>query len=62
MKPAVCIGCGCDDDHACIDWLELPCTWVRIDRTAGVGLCSECLDLAPRWDAGERQVLAELSA
>ncbi|KGC20326.1 hypothetical protein DM48_7914 [Burkholderia gladioli] len=43
---ATCIGCGCDDDHACWDDAQdAPCSWVRVDYTAGLGVCSACPDL-----------------
>lgn len=52
---AVCIGCGCDDLHACISQdTGLPCSWLRLDRPAGVGVCSACPELAEAWDRGER--------
>ncbi len=48
--PAVCIGCGCDDYHACID-LELhrPCHWLVVDRKIGKGVCSSCPEELERW-------------
>jgi hypothetical protein len=42
---AVCIGCGCDDDHAC----EMGCYWLHVDYAHGVGVCSECSDQVERW-------------
>lgn len=56
---AVCIGCACDDNHACIDGLDEPCHWVRLDRETGLGVCSACpgSDVS-RWDAGDRDVRA----
>lgn len=47
---AHCIGCGCDDLHACPD----RCWWLRVDYPAGVGVCSNCEDHVARWDAGDR--------
>jgi hypothetical protein len=38
----ICIGCGCDELHACIDASENPCRWIAVDEGAGLGLCSEC--------------------
>jgi len=60
MKLATCIGCACDDDHACVTQREdgeWGCHWVRLDRDAGLGVCSACpgSDVA-RWDAGERRI------
>lgn len=50
-EPAgICIGCGCTDDRACVGG----CWWLRVDRALQVGVCSECADLVPLWDAGAR--------
>ncbi|MHB1696561.1 MAG: hypothetical protein ACYCSQ_00420 [bacterium] len=49
---ATCVGCGCDDLHACPGG----CSWLRLDRTAGVGVCSECEDMVEDWDNGERDI------
>lgn len=41
MTEAKCVGCGCTDSRACsIDGTV--CWWVRVDRVAGIGVCSEC--------------------
>jgi hypothetical protein len=77
---AVCIGCGCDDLHACLialpleegierSLLGLPvkstramtfadrgCSWLRLDRGAGLGVCSACPGSVERWDAGDRDL------
>lgn len=54
---AVCIGCGCDDLHACWDdKSEQPCSWLRVDRAAGLGVCSVCLNDIERWDSGDRVI------
>lgn len=78
---AVCIGCGCDDLHACVRdvqlddlvepnfedgfLVEIPrkvatveaCHWLRVDRDAGLGVCSACPGSVERWDAGERDLV-----
>lgn len=52
-----CIGCGCTDSHACIEpFLEQPCSWLVVDRAAGVGICSECPTEVDRWQRGDRTV------
>lgn len=33
-----CIGCGCDDEHACLDG----CSWIAISMSERAGLCSNC--------------------
>ncbi|HKQ24129.1 MAG TPA: hypothetical protein VJT81_06770 [Burkholderiales bacterium] len=55
---ATCIGCGCDDLHACYHDLHGPCSWLRVDYEKGVGVCSECRDEEARYDAGDREVRA----
>lgn len=60
MNLATCIGCGCDDNHACVgEGLDSACSWVRLDREAGLGVCSACPggDVS-RWDAGGRTIRA----
>jgi hypothetical protein len=49
---ATCISCGCDDLHAC----GAGCYWVRVDRGAGIGVCSECQRHVTRYDAGNRKL------
>lgn len=52
---ASCIGCGCDDLHACFDEVSgTPCSWVRLDRSVQLGVCSVCKEHVARWDAGDR--------
>ncbi len=54
---SVCIECGCDDLHACYDEVEQDaCHWVRLDTSAGQGVCSACREHAERWDAGDREI------
>lgn len=48
MKLATCIGCGCDDWHACSGG----CDWLRVDRARGWGVCSKCRDKVAAWDHG----------
>lgn len=52
MIPALCIGCGCDDDHACAGG----CSWLRIDRHECIGVCSNCPEHETRWDAEDREL------
>lgn len=51
---AICIQCGCDDYHACVDAFDTPCHWLRLDREQGKGVCSSCEEAVARWDAGSR--------
>lgn len=61
-KPCVCIGCGCDDLHACEDLLGDPCSWLIQSGTAKRGVCSECPTWLRRWDKGERKLSARAKA
>lgn len=48
---STCIGCGCDDYHACIDKdKDQPCHWLRVDRNELIGVCSACSSHLSRWD------------
>lgn len=50
MSLATCIGCGCDDNHACGEG----CYWLRVDYPDGTGVCSECSEHVEAWDRGDR--------
>lgn len=54
-RKATCIGCGCDDWHACVD-VHGPCSWIVVDYVQGVGVCSCCEAHVARWHAGDRTV------
>lgn len=42
-----CRGCGCDDDHACIDpATREPCSWALLDTEAASGICTTCAERA----------------
>ncbi|MGD0585570.1 MAG: ParB/RepB/Spo0J family partition protein [Oryzomonas sp.] len=47
---ATCIGCGCDDNHACAGDGG-PCSWIVVDRQTGKGVCSECEGSMEEWNA-----------
>lgn len=50
---ATCIGCSCDDFHAC-QTEDGPCSWLEVDYAAGLGVCSNCEEHIERWDKGDR--------
>lgn len=50
---ATCIGCSCTDINACYDIYMEPCHWLRVNRETGKGVCSECSNWVPLWDAEE---------
>lgn len=56
MPIATCIGCGCDDNHACQSD-NGPCSWLVMDYDIGRGVCSCCEDHLARWVAGERSII-----
>lgn len=56
MSIAVCIGCGCDDLHACVGD-EGPCSWLVVEYDTCRGVCSCCQEQLERWNAGERSIL-----
>ena len=55
---STCIGCGCNDLHACHDEkTDLPCSWIVVDREISRGVCSCCAPHLSRWDSGDRAVI-----
>nr|EDZ38344.1 MAG: Hypothetical protein CGL2_08982005 [Leptospirillum sp. Group II '5-way CG'] len=55
---AYCIGCGCNDLNSCTGG----CSWVRLDRNAHLGVCSECEHMVSDWDKGKRGFSPEAEA
>jgi hypothetical protein len=62
MTAALCIGCGCDDRHACNALFGVGCWWLRFDATEGAGVCSCCQDLLADWDNFGRAPRTDLIA
>jgi hypothetical protein len=58
----VCIGCGCDDQHACEDLLGDPCGWIYQSGTGKRGVCTQCPTYARPWSKGERKLSARAKA
>ncbi|MEE8057507.1 MAG: hypothetical protein V3T17_06695 [Pseudomonadales bacterium] len=57
VSVATCVGCGCDDYHACWDENdEQPCSWLAVDRESRLGVCSACPDDLSRWEKGDREI------
>lgn len=55
MNLAHCIECGCHDLAACVNEdTGVPCSWLVVDRTACVGVCSACPEAVERWRKGDR--------
>lgn len=62
MKTSICIGCGCDEIHACQVPANLhvdhgaaggACWWLRYNATEKLGVCSACEDLVRAWDSAK---------
>lgn len=54
---ATCIGCGCDDLHACCDSQSgRPCSWLAVDYSIGKGVCTSCENHIERWKAGDMEI------
>jgi ParB/RepB/Spo0J family partition protein len=67
MVFAICIACGCDDNHGCPAVLckvadERACFWLHFDAEKNVGLCSECGDFRNVWKQGARVPILPLVA
>ena len=43
-----CRGCGCDDDHACVQADGTPCGWALLDIETPTGVCTACA-ISVRW-------------
>lgn len=56
MEIAQCIGCGCDDMHACVHTNGEACSWLAVDRHEGRGVCSACRGDLARWNAGDHSI------
>lgn len=55
----LCIGCGCDEAHACEHAGE-PCKWLRFRAETRSGVCSACEDLVGHWDRGHHALLPQM--
>lgn len=53
---ATCIGCGCDDLHACEGLVDEGCSWLAVDRRRRRGVCSQCIPHLPRYRGGDRKL------
>jgi hypothetical protein len=57
VEIAICIGCGCDDMHACTNPSSgAPCWWLVVDRGLGRGVCCGCGRYLEQWNAGRRHL------
>ncbi|ECD4708727.1 hypothetical protein E1C95_19575 [Salmonella enterica subsp. enterica serovar Bonariensis] len=41
-NPAICVGCGCSDNNACVNEFREVCYWLKVNRQTGLGVCSFC--------------------
>lgn len=49
MNEATCIGCGCGGPG--LESCDGNCHWLRLDKAAALGVCSQCAEFAASWDA-----------
>lgn len=42
LEPAICVGCGCTDNNACVNEYRETCYWLKVNRETGMGVCSCC--------------------
>ncbi|EAM3008143.1 ParA family protein [Salmonella enterica] len=42
VAEAVCVGCGCTDNNACVNEFREPCHWLKVNHETGLGVCSSC--------------------
>jgi hypothetical protein len=54
-----CIGCGCDEVHAC-EHGGTGCWWLRSNAEDHAGVCSRCEDLIEHWERGGHALLPQL--
>lgn len=53
---ARCFSCRCTDEAAC----EGGCSWLAIDYTGNVGVCSSCADSVARAESMLRNYMARM--
>ena len=58
----VCIGCGCDDEHACEDVFGDPCGWIQQSGSGKRGVCTQCPTYVTAWNKGERKLSSRAKA
>jgi hypothetical protein len=56
----ICIGCGCDEGHACNVAGEA-CQWIHVGPAGTAGICSGCLELFPPSTIADELAAAEQS-
>ena len=55
--PSICIGCGCDDNHACgPDLFGDACHWLVRSKDLAVGVCSFCPSELARFQRGNESL------
>ncbi|ELC8789702.1 ParA family protein [Salmonella enterica] len=42
LHEAVCVGCGCTDNNACVNEFHESCHWLKVNYETGRGVCSSC--------------------
>lgn len=65
MLLCVCIGCGCDDLHACRTegfFEEEACSWLVQSADRKLGVCSACLTWLTEFRKGNRELSKRAAA
>lgn len=57
----ICIGCGCDEHHACTLPGGAACAWIHAGPQGLAGICSACIELYPPSSIGPELNQAEAS-
>lgn len=57
----ICIGCGCDEHHACTLPGGKPCAWIHAGAQGLAGICSACVSMYPPSVIEEELQVAEIA-
>jgi hypothetical protein len=56
-----CIGCGCDEGHACVQAGGEACAWLEVSAGGLAGVCSACAGIFDRASIPGELLEAEAS-
>jgi hypothetical protein len=55
----ICIGCGCDEHHACTLPGGATCAWIHVGPRGLAGICSACTEIFSALSIEEELRIAE---